>query len=135
MTPVIDLEDYKAIPRQMIDVGSVTLGGAVCCGWDIPVIEYDGFVPAFGGLLKGDRQQAKDLVALRDIADQVLEIIGSVGECFFEGNFTTGDLQVSQVVDRDLFTDFTNDFCFRDSGCNGAGWGQGLCWGVGLAGN
>lgn len=135
MAPEIDLKDNKTTSCQVIDVSRVTLGGAVCCGWDVPVIEYDGFIPAFGGLLKGDGQQAKDLVALRDIADQVLEIIGSVGQCFFEGNFTSGDLQVSQVVYRDLFTDFINDFYFRDSGSNGAGWDQGLCWGVGLAGN
>ncbi len=135
MTPVIDLEDDKTTPGQVLNIGYVTLRGAVGARWDIAVIENDGFVATFRGFFKGDGQQAKDLAAFRDIADKMLVIIRSVGERLLEGDFTAGDIQVPQVVDGDLFADIGNDFCLCRGGCMRAGRWYCLCWRVGLAGN
>ena len=77
--PDIDLENHKSVPGQVINVGGVALRGPVICWWNIPVIENDGFEPTFRGFPIGDREQAINLVAFREIAYQVLLIIRSVG--------------------------------------------------------
>ena len=92
MSAVIDLKDHKAAPCQIIDVGGVTFCGAVSAWRDIAVIEDNGLKTAFGRFDKGDGQQAVYLIALRDIADQVLVIIGTIIELLFESDLTADDL-------------------------------------------
>ena len=57
------------------------------------MIENDGLKAAFRGFDEGDRQQAVDLVTFRNIADQVLVIIGAVGEFLLESDLTCRNLQ------------------------------------------
>ena len=107
---VIDLKDHKTAPSQVIDVGAIALRSAVG-GWgDIAVVEDDSLEAAFWRLDKGNSQQAVNLVAFGDIADQVLVIVGSVRQLLFKGDLTPLDLQVAQIIDGEIFADFKNDF-------------------------
>lgn len=82
------------------------------------MIENDRLEPAFRVFFEGDGQQAIDLVTFRDIANQVLMIIGAVRQLFLKSDLTAGDLQLSQVIDGDL----TADFYFRRGWRDRAGW-------------
>ena len=62
----------------------------------------------------GDRQQAINLVAFRDVANEVLLIKESVWEFFLERDLTSTDLEAPQVGDGVLTTNFEDNFrCSR----------------------
>lgn len=106
----------------MLDIGDVALRGHVGGGRDITMVEDDGFVTTFRGLFEGDRQQAIHLVAFGDVADQMLKIIGAVGELLLEGDFAGGNIKLSQIFDGEFFPYFIRSFCCRGSRGVCAGW-------------
>ncbi|MEJ2513465.1 MAG: hypothetical protein P8Y72_17940 [Anaerolineales bacterium] len=86
------------------------------------MIENDRFKPTFWRIPKRDGQQTINLVPLRDIADQVLVIVGAVGELFFKSDLAAADLQVPQILVGVFFADLEVYFRSRRSRGDRAGW-------------
>ena len=77
------------------------------------MIENDCLKSTLWGFPGGNCKQTIDFVAFRDIADEILVIIGGSSKLFLENDLATSDLQVSQVLDGDLSADFEDVFRFR----------------------
>ena len=129
VTSVVNLEDHKAVPRQIINVSDIAFCGLVGSWWYVPVIEDNRLEAILRRFRVGDCQQAMNLVAFRDVADEVLLIEEGVWEFFLECDLTSTDLEVPQIRHGDFIPDFEDNFrrrrgprlhLRREGGCDSA---------------
>src|SRR5207302_6815040 len=97
---VVGLEHDVAVAGKGVDVGDVAFRRAVYRRWDIAVVE-DDHRPAAGGLRAvGNRQQRKDLEAVREIRGDVLPVIAAGRQRALDDKVAAGVIALPHGIDR-----------------------------------
>jgi len=98
----VDLEDDETAAGQGVHVGDITPGRDVGRRGDEAVIEDDGLEAAVGCDAEGHGQQAVDPVALREVAGDVLVVVGAIGQRLLDRDLAACDLPLQQGGDGQL---------------------------------